>query len=116
MLIEPQMDSMSAVSCDRLVTVDLQHDEQRITASLPDAPGAAPQPSARRPRPRGERVISLNRHLPGLKAPKSLVVVPHPGVRHKVAQNVNFKIQNNAKNPRTTEARTAIGCGMTQRV
>ena len=52
--------------CDIRATVDLQHDEQCVTASLPDAPGTAPQPSARRPRQHGDLVASLNRHVPGL--------------------------------------------------
>ena len=45
--------------CDIRATVDLQHDEQCVTASLPDAPGTAPQPSARRPRQHGDLVASF---------------------------------------------------------
>ena len=56
--------------CGHLVAAVLQHDQSRVTVCSPDAEGAAPQPSLRRPRQQRDLVTSLNRHLPALRSPR----------------------------------------------
>ena len=61
--------------CGHLVAAVLQHDQSRVTVCSPDAEGAAPQPSLRRPRQQRDLVTSLNRHLPSSAEPKGLLCV-----------------------------------------
>ena len=56
--------------CGLLVTVDLQHDAQYVTARLPDVEEVAPQRSAWRARQHEALDASLNHHPPALESPR----------------------------------------------